>query len=117
MALMGAGLVIHPSGELVEVNLNPGRNHLALMYEQLGCSTVDVVRLSAALDMWVNSADIDTQQVNPIATALARTFGYVTQAYHGPVLICGFTPSGNSTDLDSAQLRALLTRLRDLAAG
>ena len=74
---MGAGLVIHPNGNLVEVNLQPGENNLALMYEHLGCSTVDVVRLSAVLDMWLDEEGMFTQVVNPIATALARTFGYV----------------------------------------
>jgi hypothetical protein len=113
---MGAGLVIHPNGDLVEVNLQPGENNLELMYEHLGCSTVDVVRLSAVLDMWLDEEGMFTQVVNPIATALARIFGYIFQPYFGPVLICGSTAAGDSVDLDTDQLRALLTRLQDLTA-
>lgn len=112
---MGAALVIHPDGEIIEVNLKPGGNHLVLMYEHLGCSAVDVVRLSAVLDMWRDGDGF--QEPNPVATALAAAFGYRHQPHFGPVLICASAPSGDRADLNPAQLRALRARLEDLTGG
>lgn len=113
---MTAALVLHPDGEIVEVNLKPDAdNHLALMYEHLNCRAVDVVALTGRLDMWLDDEGVYTQPVNPAATALARHYGYVWQPYHGPVMLCSVDGEGNSIDLDTAQLRALLTRLLDIA--
>lgn len=114
---MGTALVVHPDGTVVDVNLNPDAdNHLPLMYEHLRCSAVDVVALTDRLDMWLDDAGIYTQPVNPTATALARHYGFVWQPYHGPVLLCSVDGDGASVDLDVHQVRALLTRLGDVAA-
>lgn len=112
---MTAALVLHPDGEIVEVNLNKGRDHLALMREHLNCHTVDVVRLSKVLDMWIDDEGLYTQPVNPAATALARHYGYVWQPYHGPVMLASVNAEGDSIDLDVHQLRGLLARLMDAA--
>jgi hypothetical protein len=109
-------LVVHPDGEIVEVNLNPDKdNHLPLMYEHLDCRAVDVVALTDRLDMWIGDESLYLQPVNPIATALARHYGFVWQDYHGPVLLCSSDSDGASVDLDLAQIQALLTRLSDIA--
>lgn len=113
---MSAALVIHPDGEIIDVNLKPGVDHLALMREHIGCHLVDVVRLSTTLDMWIDDEGLYTQPVNPVATALARHYGCVWQPYHGPVLLASVDGEGNSVDLDVHQLRALLTRLLGIAA-
>lgn len=110
-----AALVIHPDGGVVPVNLKPGVNHLALMYEHLNCQRVDVVALTDKLDMWLDDEGMYTQPVNPAATALARHYGFVWQNYHGPVMLCSVDADGASVDLDANQLRALLTRLLDVA--
>lgn len=113
---MSAALVIHPDGEIIDVNLKPDAdNHLALMREHLGCRLVDVVALTDRLDMWLDDEGIYTQPVNPVATALARHFGFRWQRYHGPALLCSVDSEGNSVDLDRDQVRALLTRLLDIA--
>jgi Domain of unknown function (DUF3846) len=111
---MGAALIIQPDGEITDVHLKPGENHLALMYEHLNCTTVDVVRLTTVLDMWIDDEGLYTQPPNPAATALARHYGHLHQPYHGPVMICTANQHGNSTDLDTTQLRVLLTHLHDL---
>lgn len=111
---MGAALVIHTDGTLVDVNLLPGADHLALMREHLGCRLVDVVALTNRLDMWLDDEGLYTQPINEIGTALARRHGFVCQPYHGPVLLCSVDRSGASVDLDTEQLRALLTHLTDL---
>lgn len=114
---MNAALVLHPDGEVVEVNLKPDvDNHLALMREHLNCRMVDVVRLTNRLDMWIDDEGMYTQPVNTVATALARHYGFVWQPYHGPVMLCSVNDEGNSVDLDIHQLRALLTRLLGIAA-
>lgn len=113
---MTAALVIHPDGEIVEVNLKADAdNHLALMREHLGCSLVDVVALTDQLDMWLDDEGLYTQPMNPVATALARHYGFVWQPYHGPVMLCSVDDEGASIDLDTHQVRALLTRLLDVA--
>lgn len=112
---MGAALVIHPDGELVEINLNPGADPLALMREHLDCRTVDCVGLTGRLDMWLDDEGLATQPVNPVATLLARRYGLTEQPYHGPVLICGCDREGESVDLTREQLIGLTTQLADIA--
>jgi hypothetical protein len=112
---MGAAIVIQPDGEITEVNLKPGVSHLPLMREHLNCQKVDVVALTDCLDMWIDDEGLFGQPVNLAATALARYFGCVSQRYHGPVLLCGVDAGGASIDLDAGQLRALITRLADVA--
>ena len=111
---MSAAVVVHTDGTLVDMNLLPDSDHLALMREQLGCRLVDVVALTDRLDMWLDDEGMYTQPVNEVATALARRHGFVWQPYHGPVLLCSVDLDGASVDLDAGQLRALLTHLSDL---
>lgn len=109
-----SALVIHPDGNLYEVNLKPGRTHLELMREHLDCRLVDVVALTDTLDMWIDDEGLDSQPVNPLATLLARHHGFTWQPYHGPVLLCSTDDEGGSVDLDINQIQALLTHLADL---
>jgi hypothetical protein len=111
---MGTALVVHPDGELVEVNLNPGADHLALMREHIGCRLVDCVALTARLDMWIDDEGLYTQPVNPVASALARHYGITWQNFHGPVLLCSVDTHGDSVDLNREQIVGLLTRLLDI---
>ena len=113
---MSVALVLHPGGEIIEVNLNPGRSHLPLMREHIGCRLVDVVALTDRLDMWIDDEGLYTQPVNPYATALARHHGFVWQPYHGPVLLCSVDIDGNSSDLTRDQVCGLLAHLMDIAS-
>jgi hypothetical protein len=112
---MGTALVIHPDGEIVEVNLKPGGDHLALMREHMGCSLVDCVALTSRLDMWIDDEGLYTQPVNPVATALAAHHGFTWQKFHGPVLLCSVNAEGDSIDLSADQVRGLLAQLMDAA--
>ncbi len=100
---MSTALVIHPAGGIIEVNLRSGGDHLALMREH------------HRLDMWIDDEGLYNHPVNPAATALARHFGFTWQPYHGPVMLCSVDAEGDSIDLDTHQVRALLTRLLDVA--
>ncbi|WP_188113032.1 DUF3846 domain-containing protein [Mycobacterium simiae] len=106
-------LVIHPDGTLADISLHPGDDYLHTLYSEIGCQTVDLVALTSALDMWVDDEGIYQQPVNPIATALARRYGFTWQAYHGPAVLCGH--DGPATiGLTHSQLRTLLTQLDDI---
>lgn len=111
-----AALVIHPGGNIYEVNLKPGRTHLELMREHLDCQLVDVISLTDKVDMWVDDEGMYNHPINPLATRLARRHGFIWQPYHGPVLLCSVDDKGDSVDLDADQLKALLTQLADLVA-
>jgi hypothetical protein len=113
---MSVALVIHPDGDIMELNL-PANVHdnLTTMCKVIGCRLVDVVALTDRLDMWLDDEGIYEQQVNPVATALARRFGYTWQDYHGPVVLCSVDQDGNSIDLTRDQLLGLLNSLLDVA--
>lgn len=115
---MGLALVLHPDGELYELNLpTDTRARLRAKYATLDCSLVDVVQLTTKLDMWIDDEGLITNRpINGPATCLARHYGHTVQPYAGPVLLCGVDPLGNSIDLDRDQIIALLTRLADIAA-
>lgn len=108
--------MIHPDGRTVETTLTPGGDQLAVMREHIDCRWVDCVALTDRIDMWLDDEGMFTKPVNPVATALARRYGLRWQGYHGPVLVCGATREGDSVDLTTEQLAALLTHLHDLTA-
>jgi hypothetical protein len=112
---MGTALVLHPDGEIVEINFKQGGDHLALMREHIGCSLVDCVALTSRLDMWIDDEGLYTQRPNPLATALAAHHGFTWQRYHGPVILCSADRAGGTIDLTRDQLRGLLTTLLDAA--
>lgn len=111
---MGAALVIREDN-IEEINLPADTGEsLKAKYRAIGCTAVDVVRLSTTVDMWIDDESLYNFPPNPLATALARHFGFTRQPYHGPVVLCGVDDEGNSVDLDTHQIRALLTRLADI---
>ena len=59
----------------------------------IGCDTVDVVRLTTHLDMWLDDEGmvVDQPVVNKAATILAHHFGYHSQLYFGPAVLTGGT--------------------------
>ncbi|MFI6900289.1 DUF3846 domain-containing protein [Nonomuraea sp. NPDC050394] len=111
---MSTAIVLSPTGEVREVSLPATENSLPVMYREIGCRSVDVVRLTSRLDMWLDDEGIYTQPVNPFATALAQQHGYVHQPYFGNALLCSVDDEGNSIDLTTDQVRALLTHLLDV---
>ena len=111
---MTTSLVIHPDGDIVEVNPRPGADHLALMREHLACCAVDCVALTDRIDMWIDDEGLYTKPVDRPATALARRYGFTWQDYHGPVLLCGVDDHGDSVDLTRDEVVGLLTHLADV---
>lgn len=108
---MATALVIREDS-IEEITL--GEDSLTQMYRAIGCDRVDCVGLTDRIDMWIDDEGLYNFPPNPLATALARHFGFTFQAYHGPVVLCGVDSEGRSVDLGTAQIRALLTRLADI---
>jgi hypothetical protein len=112
---MTAALVIHPDGRVTKIDLSQGES-LELMREAIGCRLVDVVQLTGWLDMWLDDEGVYTQEVNPAATVLAKSFGFVWQDYYGPVVLCGVDDDGDSVNLTRSQIVGLLAHLQELIA-
>lgn len=102
---MGAALVIHPDGEIADVNLKPDGDPLPLIYEHLGCSAVEVITLTSVLDMWLAVEGQGAPPANRQAATQARHYGNTHPPYSGPVLVCGSNSAGRSTGLDRSQVR------------
>ena len=107
---MSKSLVVHPTGSVEEVTLVQGME-LELMYAWLGCGTVDVVTLTDQLDMWLDDEGMFRQPVNPLATQLAKQYGYGFQDYYGSALLCTHNADGESRDLTDDQLAAVRSHL------
>jgi hypothetical protein len=116
VADQGAALVISVNGEVAEIDLSQPQDTLAAMYTQLECRSVDVVRLTGQIDMWIDDEGLYTQKINPAATLLAQRYGFVWQPYHGPVLLCGVDDEGASVNLTRDQVLAVLAALMDVAS-
>lgn len=111
----GAALVIDTDGDVREVQLADDGHNLKRFHEALGCTTVDVVRMTTAIDMWIDDEGLITgREINMPASALAASFGWSHQFYVGPVLLAAVDEDGESINLASYQVKAVKIRLRDL---
>lgn len=111
-------LLITPDGDVQEIDLpDGGRARMDLMYKLLETSEYDVVRVTSAIDMWIDGEFLYTanrERPNPFATAFLTNFGTVTQMICGPVLITGGADAeGETLPLTRDKLMAILTRLSD----
>lgn len=91
---------------LTEVHLEPAEI-LHSLYREIGCHTVDVVRLTDNLDMWLDDFGLYEGGINRAATRIARRFGYVHQPYFGAVVFAGTDGRGNVTALTPEGIAAL----------
>lgn len=123
-------LVVTPAGEvrdyIVEADasgLVTSRGILEALYEQIGCTKVDVVALSPEIDMWVDDeAALKPQlRVNQLASYIATRFGFPFQLYIGTVVFSGGPDArGNTTPLGRPahdRLMALIDELRSIPWG
>lgn len=91
--------------------MNP-KGTLHELYRLIGCSLVDVVRLTDVIDMWLDDEGLyNSQTVNRLATLLARTYGFTHQPYFGTAVIARCDRNGNTAGLTDGQLAQLETRL------
>ena len=79
-----------------------GDDPLKGFYREIDCRSVDVVRLVPdEVDMWIDDEGlcVADPEVNLLATALARTFGYTWQAYYGIVVFTATDGEGETVSL------------------
>jgi hypothetical protein len=118
-------LVVTPAGEVRDYVVEPTgnvwrtRTHAVLhaLYAQIGCTAVDVVRLAADVDMWVDEegALMPHLRVNQLASYIATRFGYPFQLYVGVVVFSGSADRrGDTTSLSRASRETLLALIAEL---
>lgn len=62
-----AAVALTCEGEFTDIELTAG-DTLPGLYQAIGCGLVDVVALTAQLDMWVDEEGMITSGPNPLAT-------------------------------------------------
>jgi hypothetical protein len=116
-------LVITPAGELRDHSVPAGEsrlitasNVLQALYELIGCSSVDVVRLTPEIDMWVDDEGLvkaHPPRINQVASYIATRFGFPFQLYAGTAVFSGGADKAGYTLPLSAAARQALTDLVD----
>lgn len=111
-------LLVTPEGEVREIDLpDGGRARMDLMYELLETGEYDVVRVTTAIDMWIDGEFLYTanrKRPNPFATLFLANFGTVTQMICGPVLITGSADGeGETLPLTRDKMLAVLTKMSE----
>lgn len=84
---------------------------LRAMYEVIGCTTVDVVRLRSDLDMWVDDDGMYTAEVNVPATMIVGKFASLTQSFYGTCLFLGGADDDGNTVGLSPRMLAIIAKL------
>jgi hypothetical protein len=115
---MVTGLRITVDGSVQKVEM-PTNAILAGLYAAIGCTAVDVVRLTDQLDMWIDDEGLYNSQANPLATTLAHHFQRdipprYRQPYFGTAMFLGIDQATGETlsmlgaaELTSAELAQL----------
>jgi hypothetical protein len=111
-------LVVTPDGEVRDHVVLPGTtklitasNVLQALYELIGCSMVEVVRLTPEIDMWVDEEGAlrDRPRINQLASYIATRFGYPFQLYVGTAVFTGGVDrAGYTLSLGSSARQVLL---------
>ncbi|MFE1613002.1 DUF3846 domain-containing protein [Streptomyces sp. DT197] len=109
-------ILLTSDGHIVPINLpEAAQDRQTVMRSVIRCSTYDCVALTSNLDMWLDDEGLYRHPVNPLATTLARRFGFDWQDYHGPVLITGGADQeGTTLPLHEDRFATLLTSLQSL---
>jgi hypothetical protein len=123
-------LVVTPAGEVKDyvVEADAGgvvtsRSVLEALYDQIGCTTVDVVALSPEIDMWVDDEGALKPQVgiNQLASYIATRFGLSFQLYVGTAVFSGGPDAEGATrplgKPERDRLMALIDELRSIPWG
>lgn len=114
----GLRITVDGSVQKVEILTNA---ILAGLYAAIGCTAVDVVRLTDQLDMWVDDEGLYNSSINPLATKLAHHFqsdipARYRQPYFGTAVFLGIDQNTGETlsMIGAAQLTAAeLTQLHN----
>jgi hypothetical protein len=114
---MPKAIRITVEGEWSEVDMPEPGETLHWLYEQIGCSCVDLVRLSPVIDMWLDDEGMyvnDGENINFLATALNQAMGNLHPALYGNMVIARHNQEGDTTGLKAEDIGALNALLRHL---
>lgn len=111
------GLRISTDGDVTQVELGSRDDStLHALYREIGCDLVEVIALTTQVDMWVDEEGMYRQEVNHVATALARRYGWTHQPYFGTVVLTGGSDAeGASESLAPIALVAVRDVLMQIA--
>lgn len=107
---------LYPTGEYDVIDL--GVDDLKTFYREIGCTYVDVVRISQAngqhIDMWIDDegAIVQGPKINYSANMLLSKNGVRTNGYvHGIVIFATADDEGETAGLPPAELKAIVAQL------
>ena len=118
-------LVVTPVGEVRDHSV-PARgtrlittsNVLQALHELIGCSSVDVVRLTPEIDMWVDDEGLlgaHLPRINQLASYIATRLGFPFQLYAGTAVFSGgVDEAGYTRSLSKAAWQELLDLIDEL---
>lgn len=117
-------LVVTPGDGVWDYTVEPdeagrvtARAVLAMLYELINCTAVDVVALSPEIDMWVDDEGALKPQlrINQLASYIATRFGFPFQLYIGTVVFSGGPDAqGDTTPLGKPARDSLMTLIDEL---
>lgn len=113
------GILLDPTGiyRKVEVRESSSASEdkatLKDLYRLIGCDTVDVVRLTPTLDMWLDDEGMYTQEENIAAAFIVYAYWRaIHQGYYGTVVFLGGADvDGDTLGLSDATELDLLSKL------
>lgn len=114
---MGKAIRITVDGDWSTVDMPGPGETLHWLYGQIGCTCVDLVRLDADLDMWLDDEGMyvnDGENVNLLATALNLAMGNGHPALWGTMVIARHDQMGDTTSLTDEDIKMLNAVLRVL---
>ncbi|WP_433144999.1 DUF3846 domain-containing protein [Actinomadura nitritigenes] len=109
-------LVLTPWGQLSQIEIpSPAADpHGKTIRAAIGCTYFEVVRLTDALDMWVDEEGAYSKVVNGYATSLAQRYGHLRQPFWGTALFATSDHEGNTLGLLPDQATALRSQIISL---
>jgi hypothetical protein len=118
-------LVVTPAGEVRDHSVPTGEtrlitasNVLQALYELIGCSSVDVLRLTPEIDMWVDDEGLlqaHPPRINQLASYIATRLGFPFQLYAGTAVFSGgVDEAGYTWSLSKAARQTLIDLVDEL---
>ena len=116
MKLMGIRATVDGRAEGIVVNV--GTSILTGLQEQIGCETVDLVRLPNQVEAWVDDNGAHTAEVNPTASVATVVLGRSRRVdpLYGTVLFLSADRAGDVRSLSPDQYTAVLAAFENARA-
>lgn len=92
-----------------------GENTLRGLYREIGCTTVDVVRVAPGIDGWIDDEGLYKEPLveNALFNEIAAYFGHDFQQYYGNVVLATVDEEGDTVPLSDSNVALIRTILAD----